>query len=67
MASGLSLTLRGIVQKPPSWKCICGGSWADHHRKDGKGLLKKYQDTDKHRPITGSGLNRAQRRAMKHG
>lgn len=62
MASGKSLELKKIQPKP-SWKCICGAPYESHRRKDGE-IGKRYEDTSKHRPITGQGLNRRQRRLL---
>lgn len=62
MASGKSIELKRMGFKGgPSWKCICGKAYEDHRNRDGA-IGKRYEDTEKHRPITGSGMNRAMRR-----
>ena len=43
MASGKSLELAKIAPHP-SAKCTCGEPYDEHLRKDGKGLLKKFDD-----------------------
>lgn len=54
MASGKSLELAKIQRPAPKHICgTCRGVWEDHLRKDGKGLLKKYEG---HRPA-GHGSN----------
>lgn len=53
MASGKSLELRQITKSPPEVLCICGQPYIDHVRKDGRGLLKKFNN-DNHRPVRGT-------------
>lgn len=60
MASGKSLELSQIKpQRSP--KCTCGVAYTDHMRRDGKGLLAKYNDGT-HNPMTAH-VNRAMRRS----
>ncbi|MCA1800005.1 MAG: hypothetical protein LC650_01760 [Actinobacteria bacterium] len=62
MAHGKTLEMKKIQPKP-SWKCICGLPYESHRNKNGA-IGKRYEDTSKHRPITGSGMNREQRRKL---
>lgn len=63
MASGKSLELAKIAPHP-SAKCTCGEPYDEHLRKDGKGLLKKFDDGT-HRPMA-SFYNRRMRRHATH-
>jgi hypothetical protein len=66
MASGKSLELAQIKPAAPRALCCCGAEWDTHMRKDGKGILKRFENPN-HQP-TGLGLpqfNRKQRRAMR--
>lgn len=73
MASGKSLELANIKRKPAEALCTCGKVWSSHFRKDGKGMLARYEANDKHqlagraKNIIGSGMvmNRAQARQIK--
>lgn len=62
MASGKSLELAKIKAPKPSKVCICGSAWNDHLRKDGKGVLSKYSDMEKHMPIPSRPFSRKQLR-----
>ena len=43
--------------------CICGEPYESHFRKDGSGILKKY-DNDKHKPRVTRPFNRKMRRQL---
>lgn len=61
MASGKSLELAQI--KPQRLiKCICGEPFVAHMRKDGKGLLKKYDNPNHEAMIHAMVPNRKMRR-----
>lgn len=62
MASGKSLELAAIKAPKLRPKCICGAAWDDHMRKDGKGVLAKFSDTQKHRPMINMTAPRRYRR-----
>lgn len=62
MASGKSLELAQI--KPQAdHACTCGAPYSTHLRKDGKGILKKF-DNPGHGIKQFVGYNRDQRRKM---
>jgi hypothetical protein len=73
MASGKSLELAKIKRPAPEPLCTCGKPWVLHFRKDGKGMLARYEANDKHqlagraKNIIGGGMivNRAQARRSK--
>ena len=66
MASGKTIELNSMTFRGPSWKCLCGKPYDDHRNKNGE-IGKRFEDTSKHRPIAGEGMNRAARRKAKYG
>lgn len=67
MASGKSLELAKIKPQPRTM-CTCGTIYSEHMRKDGKGLLKRFDDGTHTAMIApGNYMNRETRRRMQYG